>query len=112
MLGPEGDFITSPEISQIFGEVRLMDEVDHVKHVFNRLCLVSLSLSCWASHVSVSVSVPQLLGVWVVSEWMGAGRPKRLQLVELGPGKGSLSADVLRVRASLWLDRGHVHLES
>lgn len=40
----------------------------------------------------------QLLGVWIVSEWMGAGRPKQLQLVELGPGKGSLASDVLRVR--------------
>lgn len=62
MLGPDGDFITSPEISQIFGE---------------------------------------LIGVWLVSEWMGAGRPKRLQLVELGPGKGSLACDVLRVFGQL-----------
>ncbi|KAM6905717.1 protein arginine methyltransferase NDUFAF7, mitochondrial [Lycodopsis pacificus] len=62
MLGPDGDFITSPEISQIFGE---------------------------------------LLGVWIVSEWIGAGRPKQLQLVELGPGKGSLAVDVLRVFGQL-----------
>ncbi|XP_061901008.1 protein arginine methyltransferase NDUFAF7, mitochondrial-like [Entelurus aequoreus] len=62
MLGAEGDFITSPEISQIFGE---------------------------------------LLAVWVISEWMGAGRPNQLQLVELGPGKGSLASDVLRVLGQL-----------
>ncbi|KAJ4928683.1 hypothetical protein JOQ06_004309 [Pogonophryne albipinna] len=62
MLGPDGDFITSPEISQIFGE---------------------------------------LLGVWILSEWMGAGRPKHLQLVELGPGKGSLASDILRVFSQL-----------
>lgn len=40
----------------------------------------------------------QLVGVWILSEWMGAGQPKQLQLVELGPGKGSLASDVLRVR--------------
>ncbi|XP_013878100.1 protein arginine methyltransferase NDUFAF7, mitochondrial isoform X1 [Austrofundulus limnaeus] len=62
MLGPDGDFITSPEISQVFGE---------------------------------------LVGVWILSEWMGAGRPTELQLVELGPGKGSLAADVLRVFSEL-----------
>ncbi|XP_008311834.1 protein arginine methyltransferase NDUFAF7, mitochondrial isoform X2 [Cynoglossus semilaevis] len=62
MLGPDGDFITSPEVSQVFGE---------------------------------------LIGVWVLSEWMGAGRPKHLQLVELGPGKGSMSSDVLRVLGQL-----------
>ncbi|KAM4713364.1 protein arginine methyltransferase NDUFAF7, mitochondrial isoform 2-T2 [Anableps anableps] len=62
MLGAEGDFITSPEISQVFGE---------------------------------------LLGVWIVSEWMGAGRTSQLQLVELGPGKGSLTADILRVFSQL-----------
>uniref|UniRef100_A0A674AQD0 Protein arginine methyltransferase NDUFAF7 n=1 Tax=Salmo trutta TaxID=8032 RepID=A0A674AQD0_SALTR len=51
MLWPDGDFITMPEISQIFGE---------------------------------------LLGIWYLSEWMGAGKPSHFQLVEFGPGRGIL----------------------
>ncbi|XP_072368067.1 protein arginine methyltransferase NDUFAF7, mitochondrial isoform X2 [Scyliorhinus torazame] len=62
ILGSEGDFITSPEISQIFGE---------------------------------------LLGVWCVSEWMAAGKPRTFQLVELGPGRGTLVSDALRVFSQL-----------
>ncbi len=52
-----GDFITSPEISQIFGE---------------------------------------LIGLFFVQLWEDHGRPKRFHLVELGPGRGTLMADMLR----------------
>ncbi|KAH8311878.1 hypothetical protein KR044_008403 [Drosophila immigrans] len=58
VFGREGDFITSPEISQIFGE---------------------------------------LVGVWLASEWRKLGSPSPFQLIELGPGRGTLARDVLKV---------------
>ena len=56
-LGRAGDFITSPEISQIFGE---------------------------------------LLGLCLADWWQRAGRPQPITLAELGPGRGTLMADLLR----------------
>lgn len=56
-LGAGGDFITAPEISQIFGE---------------------------------------LIGLWCVEVWRSMGAPAPLQLVELGPGRGTLMADAMR----------------
>ena len=57
-FGPSGDFVTAPEISQIFGE---------------------------------------LLGVWVTSQWHALGKPDHINLVELGPGRGFLMQDIMRV---------------
>jgi len=57
-FGQNGDFVTAPEISQMFGE---------------------------------------LLGVWLVEAWRAAGSPSPVRLAELGPGRGTLMSDVLRV---------------
>ncbi len=39
----------------------------------------------------------ELVGAWVASVWAAMGRPKGLHLVELGPGRGTLLGDALRV---------------
>lgn len=39
----------------------------------------------------------QMIGVWAMCVWEQMGRPKNVNLVELGPGRGTLMVDLLRV---------------
>jgi NADH dehydrogenase [ubiquinone] 1 alpha subcomplex assembly factor 7 len=72
-FGAGGDFITAPEISQMFGE---------------------------------------LLGVWTNEAWRQSGSPEPARLIELGPGRGTLMSDVLRVAriSPAFLEAISVHL--
>jgi NADH dehydrogenase [ubiquinone] 1 alpha subcomplex assembly factor 7 len=82
VFGARGDFITSPEISQVFGEVRRT--------------VVSFEILEGNEH---PVRVIQLIGLWLLSQWMNAGRSPGFRLIELGPGRGTLIADFLHVSA-------------
>ncbi|KAJ6561910.1 S-adenosyl-L-methionine-dependent methyltransferase [Mycena capillaripes] len=57
IFGSAGDFVTSPEITSLFGE---------------------------------------LLGVWLMLQWMQSSQLP-IRIVELGPGRGTLMHDILRV---------------
>lgn len=54
----KGDFITAPEISQLFGEI---------------------------------------IAIWLISTWQHMNKPESINIIELGPGNGTLMADILRV---------------
>ena len=57
-FGKEGDYVTSPLISNLFGD---------------------------------------MIGVWCVAFWEHLGKPKKISLVELGPGDGTLCKNLLNV---------------
>ncbi|XP_059642369.1 uncharacterized protein LOC132284293 isoform X2 [Cornus florida] len=73
VFGAEGDFVTSPEVSQMFGE---------------------------------------MVGVWAMCLWEQMGQPNRMNLVELGPGRGTLMADLLRGASKFknFAESLHIHM--
>jgi SAM-dependent MidA family methyltransferase len=60
----------------------------------------------------VSQMFGELLGLWTASVWKAIGSPPTLNLVELGPGRGTMMADALRaVRVLPPLYQSiHIHL--
>ena len=72
-LGEDGDFITAPDISQIFGE---------------------------------------LIGIWCATAFAAIGAPAEIDLIELGPGRGTLMKDVLRAANVLPSFAKSVHIHA
>jgi len=44
----------------------------------------------------ISQMFGELIGAWLAERWLAIGRPAPVNLVELGPGRGTLMADALR----------------
>lgn len=57
-FGHQGDFVTSPNISNLFSE---------------------------------------MIAIWIISTWELFGRPKKINIIELGPGDGSLVKILIKV---------------
>lgn len=57
VIGASGDFITAPEVSELFGASLL---------------------------------------VWLITQYQALGNPSKIQLIEIGPGKGTLICDIMR----------------
>ncbi|HEX5078474.1 MAG TPA: SAM-dependent methyltransferase [Geminicoccaceae bacterium] len=49
----------------------------------------------------ISQAFGELLGLWLAQAWTDLGRPEPCLLVELGPGRGTLMADLLRAAAQV-----------
>jgi|TARA_R110002126_G_scaffold13118_1_gene56130 SAM-dependent MidA family methyltransferase len=61
-FGEKGDFVTAPEVSQMFGE---------------------------------------MIGLWAALLWGDSGKPQKLNIIELGAGRGTLIADFIRGTAKV-----------
>lgn len=60
----------------------------------------------------VSQMFGEMIGAWLADIWAQMGRPARFSLVECGPGRGTLMADILRVarRVDGFLEAAQVRL--
>ncbi|MEZ5912728.1 MAG: SAM-dependent methyltransferase [Paracoccaceae bacterium] len=60
----------------------------------------------------ISQMFGELLGLWLAQCWLDQGAPRQFVLAEIGPGRGTLMADILRATARLpgFSDAARPHL--
>lgn len=52
----------------------------------------------------------EVIAIWLIDLWQQAGRPTPFHLLEMGPGRGTLMADILRTFTALKIPLPQVHL--
>lgn len=54
----------------------------------------------------------ELVGLWCAQTWIQIGRPEKINLVELGPGRGVLMADLIRAASAVpeFIAAASIHL--
>ena len=45
----------------------------------------------------ISTLFSEIIGIWLISAWNTLGKPKKFNIVELGPGDGSLTKTLLKI---------------
>lgn len=60
----------------------------------------------------ISQMFGEMIGLWAAHLWQAMGRPSRVALIEIGPGRGTLMADLLRATRILpgFREAANVHL--
>lgn len=60
----------------------------------------------------ISQMFGELIGIWCISVWQAMGAPSSFRLVELGPGRGTLMADLVRAAKVMpgFIEAAEVHL--
>src|SRR5688572_5838240 len=60
----------------------------------------------------VSQLFGEMIGVWVMMAWEQMGKPKNIQLIELGPGRGTLMRDIWRTTKIMpeFQEKAQIHL--
>lgn len=72
--------------------------LNHVPHGYYQHTLEKIgSAGDFVTAPEISPVFGELIGVWFVSAWELLGCPSKIQLIEMGPGKGTLMQDILRV---------------
>jgi NADH dehydrogenase [ubiquinone] 1 alpha subcomplex assembly factor 7 len=61
---------------------------------------------------NISQMFGEVIGLWLAQSWLDLGAPDPFHLIELGPGQGTLMADIVRVGAKVpgFLAAAHIHL--
>lgn len=68
----------------------------HPKHGYYQQQAVFGADGDFTTAPEVSQMFGEMIGLWLADRWIKMGRPAKVKLIELGPGRGTLMADILR----------------